>query len=179
MASTSLPIDASNTADACVFTVRVWFAEEAEISKGLVYRYFKSKEEILFSLTDNLKHCIDECAAQPTARAGIRLFGMRLLSYPYYEDYIPPFRIFFTAMIRDGVHVDSPEFPVAEDFGRTYFGALFRQGQEQGEFRNGDPEEFGDIYWKYLLGSLALMSPEKEGKTYTPNLDPVLQLFDK
>lgn len=152
-------------------------AEEAHISKGLVYRYFNSKEAVLFSLNDNLKHCISECQALPSAREAMRLFGMRLLSYPYYEGYVPPFRIFFTAMIRDNIQLDGLDFPITDDFGKEYFGELFKRGQEQGEFRDGNPQEFGDIYWKYLLGCLSVMSPDKQGKTYTPDIDTILDLF--
>lgn len=153
-------------------------SEAAGISKGLIYRYFKSKKDILYSLIDNLNHCIEECAAKPSSREGIRLFSLRLLSYPYYEDYVPPFRVLFTAMIHDNTIANIPNFPVDENFGRSYFGKLFRKGQENGEFRKGDPELFGDIYWKYLLGCIAIMSPEKEGKTYLPDIDKVLTLFE-
>ena len=36
-------------------------SDKAGISKGLVYRYFNSKEEILLALHENITHCINEC----------------------------------------------------------------------------------------------------------------------
>jgi AcrR family transcriptional regulator len=151
-------------------------AERAKISKGLVYRYFESKEAILFALNDRLKHCIDECYAVPSGRDAIRLFSMRLLSYPYYEDYVPPFRTFFTAIIRGDVNLEGLDFPVSDDFGKEYFGSLFQRGQQQGDFKAGDPAVYGDFYWKYLLGYLASLKPGQESQ---PDVDSILALFEK
>ncbi|MDO5116363.1 MAG: TetR/AcrR family transcriptional regulator [Synergistaceae bacterium] len=157
-------------------------SEEAEISKGLIYRYFESKEDILSSLVEALNSCIDECSAVESGRGAIKLFTMRLLSYPYYEDYVPPYRVLFTAMLRGETNInklsrEGAAFPVDDNFGRDYFGALFARGQEQGEFKEGDPVMFGDIYWKYLLGSLSVMA-RAEKKEFNPDVDAVLSLFE-
>ena len=58
-------------------------SEKAKISKGLIYRYFNSKEEIILSLVDKLNECIDECYAMNSARDAIKTFSLRLLYYPY------------------------------------------------------------------------------------------------
>lgn len=152
--------------------------EKAGISKGLVYRYFKSKEDILYALADDITHCFQECAGKPSAKEGLRLFGLRLLSYPYYQDYVPPFRVVFTSVIRDGVDASKLQFPMTEDTLTAYFTDLFRRGQEEGEFRAGDPQLFGEVYCKYLIGSLVTMSPVKTGQTYEPDIDRILSLFE-
>ena len=152
-------------------------ANAAGISKGLVYHYFDSKESILTALIGHLKKCIAECASISDPEEGMRLFANRLLSYPYYEDYVPPIRVFYTAILHGEVDIDPSIYPIHDDFGKTYFGELFKRGQEKGIFRAGDPEVFGDIFWKYLIGNMSMMSVNKEGHTYIPDIDPVLALF--
>ncbi len=152
-------------------------ANKIGISKGLIYHYFSSKEDILFALSERLSQCLEECHDYEDPLEGIRLFAARLLSYPYYQGYVPPLRVFFTAVLRDEVKIDQTKSPITEDFGSRYFGDLFRRGQALGEFRDGDPEEFGEILWKYMVGRLATMSPAKEGMVYQPNIDSVLDLF--
>ena len=115
-------------------------SDKAGISKGLVYRYFNSKEEILLALHENITHCINECFEIPNAK--------RLLSYPYYKDYgAPPIRVFFNAIVRNEIEVPDEYNPLKGAFGKEYFGALFKRGQEQGIFKEGDSALFGDICW--------------------------------
>lgn len=152
-------------------------SEKAKISKGLIYRYFNSKEEIILSLVDKLNECIDECYAMNSARDAIKTFSLRLLYYPYYDNYVPPLRVFFSAITRGEIDVGKIDYPVHEDFGREYFGNLFARGQKQGEFKPGDPKQYGEIFWNYLTGYMANMKI-KEGKHYQPDIDAVLKLFE-
>ncbi len=154
-------------------------SEMAGISKGLVYRYFRSKEEIFFALRDKLDDCIDECFSVPSALEAIRLFSLRLLSYPYYNEYVPPLRVYFSVLVRGEIRLDTEENPIRENFGREYFGALFQRGQEQGVFKDGDSRLFGDMYWKYLLGCLATICQPGRKMEYRPDVDEVLELFRK
>ena len=154
-------------------------ANAANISKGLIYRYFPSKEDILFALTHNIDDCLQECQSQPTAKESILLFSLRLLSYPYYQDYIPPLRIFFSAIIQDHLAIEPDKFPVQRNFGREYFGRLFKRGQEEGTFREGNPAAMGDLYWKYLVGNLAVMRPDKKNATTKQEIEDVLAFFEK
>ena len=57
-------------------------AAKADISKGLVYRYFKSKEDILYALSENIEHCFQDCAEQTSAKEGLRLFGSAFFPIP-------------------------------------------------------------------------------------------------
>lgn len=151
---------------------------KAGISKGLVYRYFESKDDILYALHDKLKNCIDECYHMTSAKEGIRTFGLRLLSYPYYEE-VPPIRVYFSAIVKNEIKMSDEENPIRENFGKEYFGAMFKRGQEQGDFKEGDSSIFGDIYWKYLLGALSTMCQQDTLKENHPDIDSVLDLFKK
>jgi hypothetical protein len=64
-----------------------------------------------------------------------------------------------------------------QDFGRKYFGPSFERGMKSGEFKQGDPETFGDIYWHYLLGNILDIVQEHQRITSPPSLDAVLDLF--
>lgn len=153
--------------------------KEAGMSKGLVYHYFKSKEEILYAINENVTDCIAECAAVEDAVEAIRLFTNRLLSFPYIDGYVPPIRVLFTAVIRGDVSADVIQSIDMETFGSSYFGNLFLRGQEQGHFKEGDARQFGAFYWNCLVGRMALMNPNKDGTEYRPDVDEMLLLFKK
>ena len=90
----------------------------------------------------------------------------------------PTFRVFFTAALKDNIDSSKLQFPITEESMVDYFSKLFRRGQEDGEFRTGDPVLFGDVYFKYLIGSLISMNPGKSGQTYHPDIDLILSLFE-
>ena len=156
-------------------------AVAAGISKGLIYHYFKNKAEVLFSYEENLQECLDEIALLPTPKATIREFGRRFLLRELDESgYIPPLQVFVIVFARG--EMDHPEFadrnPLYKDLGRTYFGPLFKKGMELGEFKQGNPEVFGDIYWHYLLGNIMeIVQDRKNPNIATPDLDTLLDLF--
>lgn len=153
--------------------------KKAGISKGLLYHYFESKEEIIYAIIDRVDYCINECYAVEDAVESLTLFTMRLLSYPYYENYVPPIRVFFTALIRGEIELDDQINPIREDFGRTYFSKIFKRGQEQGYFRDGDPVIFGDGYWKCLVGYMAIMNVDKSRSEYRPDMEMMLKIYRK
>lgn len=151
--------------------------KKAGISKGLAYHYFQSKEDIIIAVLDRVESCIRECSAIEDAVDSITLFTMRLLSYPYYEGYVPPIRVFFTALMRGEIQLKDEQNPIREDFGRTYFGPIFKRGQAQGYFRDGDPAIFGDLYWKCLVGSMGIMKINKERTEFHPNMKEMLSVY--
>lgn len=154
-------------------------AKAANISKGLIYHYFKNKAEILFSYQDNLDDCLEEINGISSAKAAIKEFGRRfLLSELDESGYIPPLQVYVIVFVKG--EMDDPDYmdrnPMYQDFGRKYFGPLFKKGMKSGEFKQGDPEIFGDIYWRYLLGNILDIVQEHKRKT-PPSLDDVLDLF--
>lgn len=151
--------------------------EAAGISKGLIYRYFDTKADILFAYTDAMQECLDEIEKFDSPIESIRVFGERLLSNPYQTGYLPPLRVFITVFVRGEIDPNSDKNPIKNDFGRKYFGPIFKRGQELNQFKEGDPEEFADIYWHYLLGQMTHVIEKDTYCSVMPNLDAVISLF--
>ncbi len=154
----------------------------ANISKGLIYHYFKSKAELLFSYEDKLGECLDEINLISSPKKAIQEFGRRfLLSELDETGYIPPLQVYVTVFVKG--EMDDPEYadknPLYQDFGRNYFGPLFEKGIQAGEFKQGDPEMYGDVYWHYLLGNVLEIVDSRGKAKEKSDLEQVLSLFEK
>jgi AcrR family transcriptional regulator len=153
-------------------------AEAANISKGLVYRYFESKAEILFSYLDFLNACLEEIKAIPSAKAAIKEFGLRFLSTPNETCYNHPLQVYVIVFVKGELNDTKYKNPVYQDFGRVFFGPIFEKGIQAREFKDGNANEFGDIYWHYLLGHIMDLIQNPDGLNPMPNLDAVIALFE-
>lgn len=153
-------------------------AEAANISKGLVYRYFESKAEILFSYNDFLNACLDEIKTIPSAKAAINEFGLRFLSSPDENCYNHPLQVYVIVFVKGELNDTKYKNPVYQDFGRVFFGPIFQKGIEAGEFKEGNADEFGNIYWHCLLGYIMDLIQNPDVLKPMPNLDAVIALFE-
>ena len=153
-------------------------SEAAGISKGLVYRYFESKAEILFSYRDVLNACLEEIKSIPSAKAAIKEFGLRFLSTPDETCFNHPLQVYIMVFVKGEINDTKYENPVYQDFGSVFFGPLFEKGMQVGEFKEGNANEFGDIYWHYLLGYIMDVIQNPNRSIHAPNLDSVIALFE-
>lgn len=156
-------------------------AQAANISKGLIYHYFKNKAELLFSYQDKLDECLTEINSISSAKEAIYEFGRRFLLNELDETgYIPPLQVYVTVFVKG--EMDDPAYmdrnPLYQDFGRNYFGPLFKKGINDGEFKQGDAELYGDIYWHYLLGNVLDIVENRGTSKKAPDLYKVLSLFE-
>lgn len=156
-------------------------AEAAKISKGLIYHYFKNKAEILFSYQKELDFCLTEINQISSPKDAILEFGRRFLLNELDESgYIPPLQVYVIVFVKG--ELDDPSYkdrnPLYQDFGRSYFGPLFAKGIEIGEFKKGDPQSYGEIYWHYLLGNILDLVENKSTAKKSPNLNLILSLFE-
>lgn len=153
-------------------------AEAADISKGLIYRYFESKAEILFSYLDSLNECLAEIQSMSSAKEAIREFGLRFLSAPSETCYNHPLQVYVIVFAKG--ELDDPKYknPVYQDFGSEFFGPIFEKGIQSGEFKMGDAREFGEIYWHYLLGNIMDFIQNPERSIPNATLDAVIGLFE-
>lgn len=155
-------------------------AEDAGISKGLIYHYFKNKETLLLSFSDDAKIYLEELSKSDDPLAALRVFGTDFLvnDAGKYAD-APPIQILLTTFAehRPAISKHDEQNPILQDIGREYLSIFFQKGIASGVFRDGDPKAYGDIYWSYLLGKLL---PIKKGnETQSPEIyvEEALSLF--
>ncbi|WP_094606008.1 hypothetical protein SPSIL_006690 [Sporomusa silvacetica DSM 10669] len=153
-------------------------AEAANISKGLVYRYFENKAEILFSYLDFLNACLEEIRTMPSAKAAIKEFGVRFLSPPNETCYTHPLQVYVIVFAKGEINDTKYKNPVYQDFGRTFFGPIFERGIQAREFKDGNASEFGDIYWHYLLGNIMDFIQNPDRSIPSTTLDAIIALFE-
>lgn len=154
-------------------------AEAAGMSKGLVYRYFDSKADILFAYREYLDGCFDELR-QLTPRAAIREAAVRFLVEPDENGNFHPLRVYLVVLIKGELQDERFEDMHITDIGTSFYADMFRKGIEQGEFRAGNPDELGDIFWHFLLGYVidSIMAPEKiKPDEAIARMDRILNMF--
>lgn len=153
-------------------------AEAANISKGLVYRYFESKAAILFSYLDFLNTCLEEIQSMPSAKNAIKEFGLRFLSPPDETCYNHPLQVYVIVFVKGELNDSKYINPVYQDFGRVFFGPIFEKGIQAGEFKKGNANDFGDIYWHYLLGNIMDFIQNPDRSIPSSTLDAAIALFE-
>lgn len=157
-------------------------ANAANISKGLIYHYFKNKAELLFSYEDKLDECLNEINQLASAKEAIYEFGRRFLLREVDETgYIPPLQVYVIVFVKG--EMDDPEYmdknPLYQEFGKSYFGPLFERGIKAGEFKKGDPQLYGDIYWHYLLGNILETQDTYRTFKKSQDLKKILSIFEE
>ncbi|MBA4699610.1 MAG: TetR/AcrR family transcriptional regulator [Ruminococcus sp.] len=153
-------------------------AECAGISKGLVYKYFKSKKDILLSFQTAIDECGAVIEAQETPKESLRISAQRVLLSYEKTKYHAPMRVLIACYAQGDI--SSEEISTAysfEDYGRIQYGPIFRKGQELGEFRTGDPEEMGDIFWHIIIGYAVQMIHMHNKKCTEKTIEEILDLF--
>jgi AcrR family transcriptional regulator len=145
-------------------------AAESGLSKGLLYFYFKSKEEIISAIADllfgsELRKMQSQIDDEQTAREGLESFteafiadlhGMLKITPLFYEFYALAFRDatvrqLLAAYLRQFVAIIEP---------------LVQRGIERGEFAPGDARQITLTIGAALEGTLLLW-------TYDPGMVPV------
>lgn len=154
-------------------------AEAAGISKGLIYRYFKTKADILFAYREKMNICLDECNSLPTPKDCILAFAYRLLEDPEVTGYLPPLRVYITVFINGELTDEEHRNPIYDDFASNYFEPLFKKGIEQGQFREGNPKEYASIFWHALLGYTIQRIKNPDQEIFVPDPKSLLAIFEK
>lgn len=158
-------------------------AAEAGVSKGLIYHYFESKEDLLLSFAGELDAYLRALreAGEGDPAGALRRFGEDFLANGEraYED-VPPIQVLLISFADQDFDVSAhPEHnPILKDFGRGYLGAFFQRGMEKGVFRHGDARAFGDIYWSFLVGKLLLVKKGNESLGAAVYVDEALSAFE-
>lgn len=155
-------------------------AEEAGISKGLIYHYFKNKEDLLLSFFADMEEYLQDLEKLENPYDALMRFGCDFLvndAEKYYT--APPIQILLTSFADRVIAVEKYERqnPILKDFGREYLGKFFRKGMDMQIFRSGNAREFGDIYWSFLMGKLLPVKKGNEAEDPEIYVKEILSVF--
>lgn len=153
-------------------------AEEAGISQGLSYRYFRSKEELFTLLVqeavEESQSAIRSLREQPgTAVERLAHFTRRMMD----ESHRHIFLLLQHAQRSD----DVPE--TAKVWVNRYspqdvleqLVPIFIEGQQAGDFREGDPRAHLLLYFSVVTGLMLQEAPTAQG--WLPEVDNLLRLI--
>ncbi|NOZ03908.1 MAG: TetR/AcrR family transcriptional regulator [FCB group bacterium] len=143
-------------------------AEKAEYSKGTLYLYFQSKEELYLSLLEEGNKIFDQIMREQLSQlrsAEELIRGIASVYYNFFIDYPDYFKIMFFLHHGDLQSKISPEFfdqcmCQAEDTLRVIEG-IIQKGINEGTFREVDPWKMTLNLWATANGIFLLCS-EKE-----------------
>lgn len=152
------------------------------ISKGLFYHYFKSKEELLLSFYGEIREYFENLKAYENPLDALRKFGCDFLAN-YEDEYkdAPLLQVFLITFADRKIDISKYEEEnlIVKDFGREYLAKFFEKGMSKGFFRSGNEEDFGDIFWSFLLGKLLPVKKGNENKSAAIYIEEILSVFRK
>ncbi len=153
-------------------------AETAGISNGLLYHYFKSKDELFTSLVQEAMAESEAALRSVYDMPGTPLERIRALTAEILnEDGTPYFMLIHQAATSDGVPEQVKEIQQQYSMD-TYVDMLlplFEEGQQAGELAEGDPRELIVCYLSVLSGVMVINS--NGSKVYQiPKADMLMRL---
>jgi AcrR family transcriptional regulator len=154
-------------------------AAEAQISHGLLYHYFTSKEELFTTLVEKAMIASDEAMETVYGLPGSPIDKIRALTQDMLDeggtDY---FLLIHQARTSDGVPekvVELMERYSMDNYVKK-LRALFREGQEAGELVEGDLDEMISSYLSVTSG-LMVLNVQKIGGYQLPRVDVLLRMI--
>lgn len=148
-------------------------ARQADMSNGLIYHYFSSKEDILRSYGQLIEECEEYVMNQPTATDSLREFCRRVLLDYKETQYHAPVRVLITCYSQKELKEDELGFPF-NDYGKLFLASIIKRGQDTGEFRSGDPTILGDIIWHTIIGYTIHRTNYGRDKISVPDIELLL-----
>ncbi|MDD9270508.1 TetR/AcrR family transcriptional regulator [Paenibacillus sp. GCM10023248] len=141
-------------------------AEEAGVSQGLSYRYFSSKEELFTMLVqealDQAETSLADISRLPgSPKERLRAFTLTMLD----ESHKSYFLLLRYAQIEEGVPEQTKQILASSSPDRTIgkLVPLFQQGQQAGEFTEGEPEKLLFFYFSVITGLMLQDTPGIDG----------------
>ena len=156
-------------------------AEEAGVSQGLSYRYFSSKEELFAILVKEALEEAESSLADVTRLSGspkerLRAFTLTMLDETHKEY----FMLLRYAQIEEGMPEQIRQiletYPADRTIGQLV--PLFHQGQQAGEFSEGEPDKLLYFYLSVITGLMLQDVPGNDGN-WKNEVDRLMKLILK
>ncbi|WP_066069302.1 TetR/AcrR family transcriptional regulator [Neobacillus soli] len=156
-------------------------AAEAEISQGLSYRYFKSKEELFITLIQEAMEEANAAFQHVQQLPGTPLEQIRTLTQNILDESNKyPFLLIQHASVSDEVPPKAKQ--IIEHFSTNVpieqLIPLFIKGQQLGQFCEGDPYKLLFCYMSVITG-LMLQEKQTEGKNWSEDVDILMKIITK
>ncbi len=158
-------------------------AREAEFGTGTLYKYFKSKEELYFTLIEEKVEKINRLVKNKLsqqASAVERINGALALQFEFFEQNRDFFRIYISERNRF-------EWTVKDELGKglhekmvayiNILGQVMRQGVEEGEFRPLNPMDLAHALVGIVNSFIFEWMISHESYPLISKLDTVLEIF--
>lgn len=141
-------------------------AELAECSHGLLYHYFKTKDEIFYALieyaggrTSKLMKDILSRGDTPAQQLKALMDGL-LTAIGEHDHYVYYFYFLTSLNVvkRDFFAKDAQRLPPVREHPHIHLSALIAEGQRLGELRSdATPDEYAHLFWAILQGYIMQM----------------------
>lgn len=126
-------------------------AEEAGVSVGLAYRYFKSKDDLFHILVHELLEHASEELDSTKSLLGTPLEQIQALTQNMFDEE-NRYAFMFIHQVRKADNIPENVVHQLDQFSTSLLYEklvpIFEQGQEVGQFRDGDPKQL--IAWYFL-----------------------------
>lgn len=164
-------------------------AKEAGCSHGLVYHYFKNKEEIFNELA-NFPPALKVMGGLKNLEGGclekLKAITAKVLNMIENNEYFVYYFYFFNAIKFIKKDADINKIFNPENHGVTtphvLVSGLFKEGIELGLIRQGDPEEYTVIYFSVLHGLLMqrlFLNSGKKCRLKSINAENLISIFTR
>ncbi len=154
-------------------------AAESGISKGLIYRYFKNKEDMLLAHREETFQCLESYRADPSPKNALKRYLDISFSTHGKGDYIGQIYVLFEAILEGDIATEEYNEDMVHRYGIDFFSPIFKRGQELGELKEGDPEQMADIFWHIILGYCFRRTPTEISPFPADLADNVLAFFTR
>jgi AcrR family transcriptional regulator len=153
-------------------------AEEAGVSVGLAYRYFKSKDELFQILVQELLEIASEELDSTQSLPGTPLEQIQTLTQSMFDEE-SRYAFMFIHQVRKADIVPEKVAQLLEQYSTSVFYdklvPIIEKGQEAGQFRDGNAKEL--IAWYFFVID-SLLAQENGDEIYgMPSIDFLIQMI--
>jgi AcrR family transcriptional regulator len=162
-------------------------AQSAELSQGLIYRYFASKEDMFVAVVEQTL-ALSNAAMQRFAdlelspREKMRVITSANLNFRDSEEYARRYLLMFEAGLTETSPARARELIQNSFMALETIEAILSAGQESGQFTSAkDAASLSTAYWSMIQGLVFFRAMNESGKgtpVAMPDVETIMKLFE-